>query len=431
MAAFAAARSSAQVTTGNPAQRTPAECTTVPDTPTFERPKPQQASHVFSAVETELAFRNHGTHAEFLHKPLTPLGSHYLLIHFDAPWLDSDGYSLSIGGRVGKPFRIGLDELKKLPPLTQAVTMECAGTGRSTLHPRGVYVPWFKGCIGTYQWTGTRLRPLLERAGLLDGAVEVLFTGWDTGVDLGVEHAFERSIPIADALRDEVMLAWAANDQPLLREHGFPLRLIVPSWYGMASVKWLRAITVLNKPFEGIHQTRGYRYSQSGDDPGTPVRSKWVNSMMAPPGIPDMISRHRFVAPGKQVLEGKAWSGFGRVTSVEVSTDGGATWGRAELKPVSGDPFAWVHWRFSWNAAVGEHMLACRASDDAGNRQPLDPNERYNVQANGVNGVQRVPVTVQAGIGTAGQEVPSRPRGVMTGAEVPKPPQAFDKPEPR
>jgi DMSO/TMAO reductase YedYZ molybdopterin-dependent catalytic subunit len=428
MAAFAAARGHAQVTTGNPATRTPPDCTTVPDTPTAERPKPQQASHVFSAPETELAFRCHGMHAEFLRQPLTPLGSHYLLIHFDIPVLDAGGYSLAVGGRVRKPFRISLDELKAQPALTQTVTMECAGTGRSTLHPRGVYVPWFKECMGTYEWTGTRLRPLLERAGLLGDAVEVMFTGWDTGLDHGVEHAFERSLPLAEALGDEVMLAWGANSQPLLREHGFPLRLIVPAWYGMASVKWLRAITVLDKPFEGMQQATGYRYKQSADEPGTPVRNKRVNSVMAPPGIPDLISRTRFLAPGRQVLEGKAWSGSGRITLVEVSTDDGATWNRADLSAVARDRHAWVHWRYAWDAAAGDHLLLCRATDAAGNRQPLDPNDRYNVQANGANGVQRIPVTVQAGIGTSGLDVPSHPQAVLPGAKVPPYPSTVNNP---
>ena len=182
-------------------------CTTVPDTPTVERPLPQVVADVFSTPETELAFRNHGMHAEFLRQPITPLGSHYLLVHFDIPTLEAGAYTLQIGGRVRQPLRIGLQELQTQPVLTQTVTMECAGTGRATLDPRPVYVPWFKECMGTYEWTGTRLRPLLERAGLLGDAVEVLFTGWDSGVDLGVEHAFERSLPLADALRDEVMLA--------------------------------------------------------------------------------------------------------------------------------------------------------------------------------------------------------------------------------
>lgn len=237
IAAGLAARARATAAPAAAGHTGPSACTTVPDTPTVERPPPQVVADVFSTPETELAFRNHGMHAEFLRHPLTPLGSHYLLVHFDIPTLDAGSYALAIGGRVRQPLRIGLQELKGQPVITQTVTMECAGTGRATLDPRPVYVPWFKECMGTYEWTGTRLRPLLERAGLLADAVEVLFTGWDSGVDLGVEHAFERSLPLADALRDEVMLAWAANGRALLPEHGFPLRLIVPSWYGMASVK--------------------------------------------------------------------------------------------------------------------------------------------------------------------------------------------------
>jgi sulfane dehydrogenase subunit SoxC len=399
-------------------------CTTVPDTPTAERPPPQPMADVFSTPETELAFRNHGMHAEFLRRPLTPLGSHYLLVHFDIPALDAAGYGLAVGGRVRQPFRIGLRELQQQPVIDQTVTMECAGSGRSTLEPRPVYVPWFKECMGTYQWTGTRLRPLLERAGLQDDALEVLFTGWDSGIDLGVEHAFERSLPLAEAMRDEVMLAWAANGRPLLPEHGFPLRLIVPSWYGMASVKWLRAITVLGVPFAGMQQHEVYMYRQSPDDPGTPVRAKRVNALIAPPGMPDMLSRHRFVAPGPHVLEGKAWSGSGGIARVQVSTDDGASWGNAALSQVASDPWAWVHWRYDWDAAPGDYVLACRATDSAGRQQPLDPGADFNIQGNGVNGVQRMRVTVQEGIGSAALSVPSQPRRVLPGAMLPPVPNA-------
>lgn len=174
--------------------------------------------------------------AEFLREPITPLGAHFLLIHFDVPRLDARGYSVALGGHVRNPRRVPLDELQRRHVVTQAVTMERAGTGRSTMRPRSIHVPWFREAIGSHRWTSTPLRPLLERAGLLDGAREVLFTGWDSGVDLGVEHAFERSLPLEEALRDEVMLAWEANGQPLLPQHGHPLRPIVPSWYGMASV---------------------------------------------------------------------------------------------------------------------------------------------------------------------------------------------------
>lgn len=399
-------------------------CTTIPDTPTVERPEPQANWRDFSAVETTLAFRNHGMQAELLREAVTPLGAHYLLIHFDIPKLSSVDYSLAIGGRVRAPRRVSLAALKLRRTVTQAVTLECAGTGRSTVHPRAVYVPWANEDIGTYQWTGTPLRSLLEEAGVLGDAVEVLFTGWDSGIDLGVEHAFERSLPIAEALRDEVMLAWAANGQPLLPQHGFPLRLVVPRWYGMASVKWLRAITLLSEPFRGVQQAKVYRYQQVKGEAGEPVTLKRVMSVIAPPGVPDVISRHRFVAPGRHTIQGTAWSGSGRITRVELSADGGTTWRDAELVKVFDDPYAWTQWRAVWDAGVpGEHVLASRATDAAGNVQPLDPQARWNRQGMGVNGVQRVPVTVQAGIGAATARVPSATRAAVAGAEVPSPPR--------
>ncbi|MGJ9420581.1 sulfite oxidase [Massilia sp. CMS3.1] len=426
--AFMGRGASAQVTTGNPAQVSPKNCTTVTLEPTAERVPPQEASSGFSGAETILAFRNHGMQAELLSEPITPLGCHYLLIHFDIPKLDATKYSLVIGGRVRKPVRLSLDEIKSKPKMSQVVTMECAGVGRSTLHPRSIYVPWFKEAIGTYQWTGTRLRPLLEQAGLLDDAVDVLFTGWDTGIDLGVEHAFERSLSVADALNDDVMLAWEANGQTLLPQHGFPLRLIVPSWYGMASVKWLRAITVLNETFQGVEQFQVYRYQQVKGELGEPLTHKRVHSALKPPGIPDLVTRRRFVAPGNHVLEGMAWSGAGRIVRVEVSTDDARTWGDATLVPVSIDRYAWTQWRFPWQAKVpGEYMIACRATDEKGNKQPIDPNAAWNRQGMGVNGVQRVHVTVQPGIGAAQLNVPSRPRIAVAGAKAPPVPTVVNK----
>lgn len=427
-AAVLAGRASAQVTTGNPAQVTPPVCTGVADTPTPARPDPQEASHVFSAPETILAFRNHGMQAELLSEPITPLGCHYLLIHFDIPKLDANGYSLAIGGRVRQPITLSLEDIKSRPRLTQVVTMECAGTGRSTLHPRAVYVPWFKEAIGTYKWTGTSLRPLLEQAQLLEDAVEVLFTGWDTGIDLGVEHAFERSLPIAEALRDDVMLAWDANDQALMPQHGFPLRLVVPHWYGMASVKWLRAITVLNEPFKGVEQEKVYRFQQVKGERGEPVTLKRVHSVLKPPGIPDLITRQRYLAPGRHMIEGMAWSGSGRIAGVQVSTDDARSWHNAALVPVSNDRFAWTQWRFPWTVTEpGDYVLACRATDEEGNVQPIDPNAAWNRQGMGVNGVQRVHVTVQEGIGGARPDVPSKARVAVDGAEEPTIPSVVNQ----
>jgi DMSO/TMAO reductase YedYZ molybdopterin-dependent catalytic subunit len=398
------------------------KCTTISGTPSALRPDPQENWRDFSAVETLLAFRNHGMQAEFLREPITPLGAHYLLIHFDVPQLGAENYAVSIGGRVRNPMRVSLADIRSRRTFSQAVTMECAGTGRATMQPRGVYVPWFREAIGTYRWTGTPLRPLLQQAGLLDDAAEVLFTGWDSGIDLGVEHAFERSLPIAEAMRDEVMLAWEANGQPLLPQHGFPLRLVVPSWYGMASVKWLRAITVLNEPFRGVEQEQVYRYQRGKDEVGEAVRHKRVNSVITPPGIPDLLTRHRFVAPGRHVLQGVAWSGMGRVTAVEVSTDGGANWRWAEITPVSRDPYAWVQWRAAWDAnMLGAHVLAARARDEAGNVQPMDPNAFWNRQSMGGNAVQRIPVTVQESVGASAMRVPSVPRMAVPGAKMPPP----------
>lgn len=398
-------------------------CAAVSDAPTAERPEPQANWRDFSASEIELAFRCHGMQAEFLREPITPLGAHFLLIHFDVPQVSARDYAVALGGHVRHPRWVKLRELQQRRVLTQAVTMECAGTGRSTMRPRSIYVPWFREAIGTYRWTGTPLRPLLEQAGLLDGAREVLFTGWDTGVDLGVEHAFERSLPLAEALRDEVMLVWEANGQPLLPQHGFPLRLIVPSWYGMASVKWLRAITVLDQPFEGVEQAQVYRYQQEKGEAGEPVRQKRVNSAMLPPGIPDLVTRRRFLAPGRHTIQGMAWSGAGRIAHVDVSIDGGARWNTTRLAPTTPDRFAWTQWSAEWDAdAPGDYVLACRARDEAGNVQPFDAQETWNRQGMGGNSVQRVAVTVQTGVGVAATQVPSPTRVAVPGARLPPSP---------
>ena len=258
---------------------------------------------------------------------------------------------------------------------------------------------------------------------MLDDAVEILFTGWDVGIDLGIEHAFEPSLPVAEALRDEVMLAWNANGQPLLPQHGYPLRLIVLSWYGMASVKWLRAITLLNRPFEGIQQSAVYRFQQQTGETGEPVQLKRVNSVILPPGIPDLITRHRFIAPGRHILQGNAWSGSGRITNVEVSVDDGASWRAADLVPVSQDRFAWTQWRIEWEVdGPGEYVIACRARDETDHVQPLDPNSVWNRQGMGGNGVQRIAVTEQNDVGVSATRVPSLTRVAVSGAKAPPTP---------
>lgn len=145
---------------------------------------------------------------------------------------------------------------------------------------------WQDEAIGCSEWTGTPLRPLLKEAGLLDAAVEILFTGHDRGIDQGVEHDYERSLSLEDALREEVILAYGMNGRPLPPRHVSPLRLVVPEWYGMASVKWLKEIKAVSEPFEGVQQALLYYYRQSEEDPGTPVIRKRPHALMAPPRIP-------------------------------------------------------------------------------------------------------------------------------------------------
>jgi DMSO/TMAO reductase YedYZ molybdopterin-dependent catalytic subunit len=246
--------------------------------------------------------------------------------------------------------------------------------------------------VGTAEWTGTPLAPLLEEAGVGPGAVEVLFEGADRGVQGGIEQDYERSLPLAEAMRPEVVLAWEVNGRPLPPQHGYPLRLVVPGWYGMTSVKWLRRVTVLTEPFTGYQQTGSYLFHTSEDDPGTPVTRVRPRSLLVPPGIPEFESRARFCPPGRQLLSGRAWSGLAPVAAVEVSTDGGATWAPARLEDQPA-PWAWAGWSFEWEATPGTYELCSRATDAAGNTQPTEAPWNTGGYAN--NAVQRVQVTVR------------------------------------
>jgi DMSO/TMAO reductase YedYZ molybdopterin-dependent catalytic subunit len=347
----------------------------------------------FSAVELALATRNHGMPLEALRYDLTPVGLHYLLIHFDIPQVDAETWRLEIGGEVRNPLSLSLDDVKQRPKASRACTLECAGNGRARLSPRPLSQPWLEEAVGNAEWTGTPLAPLLEEAGVEDAAVEVLFTGLDRGIQGEVEHAYERSLPLDEAARPDVLLAYEVNGQPLPPQHGFPLRLIVPGWYGMTHVKWLERITILSEPFEGYQQAQQYRTKQSEEELGDAVTRMLPRSLLIPPGIPDFPDRQRFLAPGPCTLEGRAWSGHGPVTRVEVSVDGGQTWTDATLDEPTGE-FGWRRWTYEWDEVEpGEYELCSRATDAAGNVQPLDSEWNYGGYVN--NAVQRVLVTVR------------------------------------
>jgi sulfane dehydrogenase subunit SoxC len=346
-------------------------------------------SEGISLEELQLAARNHGMPLEALRFPVTPVGLHYLLIHYDVPGVDAADWRLAVSGQ--RELSFGLDELRARPALEVTATMECAGNGRARLEPRAISQPWLLEAVGTGRWTGTPLAPLLQEAGLGDGAVEVLFTGLDRGIEGGEEQPFQRSLPLDEALRDDVLLAYGLNGAPLPPQHGFPLRLLVPGWYGMTNVKWLDRIEVLDRPFAGYQQASSYRLRQAEDEDGEPLERMLPRSLLIPPGIPEFLSRDRTVPAGECLLEGRAWSGLAPVERVEVSADGGASWSGAELDPPEGR-WAWRGWRFRWNAQPGEHVLCSRARDEAGNEQPLEP--AWNLGGYANNAVQTVRVTV-------------------------------------
>jgi sulfane dehydrogenase subunit SoxC len=344
-----------------------------------------------SLEELQLAARNHGMPLEALRYPVTPVGLHYLLIHYDVPSVEPDAWRLTIHGE--RELELSLDELRARPAAEHTVTMECAGNGRARLEPRPVSQPWLLEAVGTARWRGTPLAPLLEDAGVPDGTVEVLFTGLDRGIEGGDEQAFQRALQLDDALRGEVLLAYEMNGAPLPPQHGFPLRLVVPGWYGMTNVKWLSRIELLDAPFAGYQQSWSYRVRQSEDEAGEPLQRMLPRSLLVPPGIPEFLTRERTVPAGEVLVDGRAWSGLAPVVSVEVSDNGGATWAAAELES-AGEPWAWRGWSYRWDAQPGEHVLCSRARDEAGNEQPVDPPWNLGGYANNAVQTVRVIVTV-------------------------------------
>jgi len=339
--------------------------------------------------ELGLAARNHGLPLEALRYDVTPIGMHYLLTHYDIPFATAETWRLAITGT--RSLDLSLADLRDRPRVTRRVTLECAGNGRARLHPRPVSQPWLVEAVGNAEWTGTPLAPLLHEAGIPEDAVDVVFTGADHGTERGVEQDYQRALPLAEALRSEAMLAFEINGVPLPPQHGFPVRLVIPGWYGMAHVKWLRSVEVISQPFTGYQNAVAYRLKADADDPGVPVTRIQPRALLIPPGFPDFMSRTRFLAPGQCRIEGRAWSGIAPVNRVEISVDDGATWQPATLTP-SASPWEWAGWHFDWEAKPGEYVLTARTFDESGAGQPVE--QPWNRQGMANNMVQRVTVIV-------------------------------------
>jgi len=316
---------------------------------------------------------------EALSGDVPPTELHFVRSHFAVP--DHPG-TLTIGGEVRNPLTLSLADLRHRPAVTLANTLECAGNGRAFLDPPAPGEPWLLGAVGTAEWTGVPLAALLEEAGVTPGAVEILFRGADSGTPggLGRTIAFERSLPLP--VPPDTIVALAMNGRPLPPEHGAPLRLVVPGWYGVASVKWLTEIRAIAAPFRGFYQADRYVID------GEPLNEMAPRAVIAAPRDGSTI------VPAPAVIRGYAWSGRTTVDRVEVSVDGGATWSDAMLGPARGR--AWRTWEMAWEPpGAGQVTILARATDGRGERQPLQ--QVWNTLGYRNNAAQPVTVEVRAG----------------------------------
>ena len=323
-----------------------------------------------------------------LRSKVTPSDLFYVRNHFDVPSLDINLFSLIINGAGVKQNLLSIDQLKKFPERDLHVVMECAGNGRSSMNPAIKGTPWNLGAISQASFTGTSLRNILESVGYTKDANEVRFTGMDHGeIRTGGTTQYARSLPLEAALHEDTILAWQMNGEPLPLQHGFPLRLVVPSWYGMASVKWLEEITVLNEPFEGFFQTKEYIYvDEEGTAEETPVSNIRVRSVILEPADGSAIK--------KDIIEvyGVAWTGSGTIAKVEISFDQGADWIEVKIEPPT-SPYGTYRWKQLWRpeSAAG-YTITARAYDSEGNVQPLE--SRWNKGGYGNNAIHQLPVSI-------------------------------------
>lgn len=301
---------------------------------------------------------------------VTPNRLFFVRNHFDIPKVNVATWELKIEGMVERPQSWTFETLRAMGQHSVFATVECAGNGRSFLRQKAAGVQWGAGAIGHAEWTGVQVRDLLLAAGVKPGALEVVFEGADRGTE--PDHPspmyFSRSLPLAKALHDDTIIALRMNGDWLDENHGAPMRLFVPGWYGVASVKWLRTIRIIDHAYAGYFQTVKYSIRRptpagTGEVPLGPNVVK--SEMLQPPaGARLGVATHR--------IAGLAWGGEQRITQVDVSTDGGATWHAAKLKGLQ-QPYSWCHWEYLWTVTTpGDYTLMARARNELGEQQPFD-----------------------------------------------------------
>ena len=326
---------------------------------------------------------------EALTEALTPADAFFIRTNFDIPAIDPARFGLEVSGLVARPGRWALARLSALGTAREVVTVECAGNGRVTMAPLAPGELWSGGAVSTASRGGIPLSALLAEVAPATGATHVHFEGADLGVvrDRGGDPIhFVRSLSLADAMRAEVMLATEMNDEPLAREHGAPLRLIVPGWYGMASVKWLQRIVLTNGPTDGWFQRDRYVYQAAAGGEAIPVTRMKVKSRIVAPATGALLPR------GTVRVQGWAWSGEAPIAGVEVAIGGGDWWHEAELGPDLG-PYAWRAFSYTFQAReIGRQVLRARARDRRGNIQPAEaPSNRLGY---GNNAIEPVILTI-------------------------------------
>jgi DMSO/TMAO reductase YedYZ molybdopterin-dependent catalytic subunit len=318
-----------------------------------------------------------------------PSASFYVRNHFQVPALDASSWRLEVSGLVERPLSLSLRDLRNLGSQRRVLTLECAGNGRSFLSPPVEGEKWGLGAVSTAEWTGVPLVEVLDRAGVKTAAREIVFRGADRGNVSGRSEPvrFERSLKLDDARGSEALLAYAMNGEPLPVQHGHPLRLVVPGWYGVASVKWLTKVEAVGQPFGGYFQAEKYWYeNHAGDVAREPVTLQRVRAVITEPG-PDQERE-----AGELIVRGVAWSGAAPIARVEVSV-GGGPWQRARLLGER-HRHSWQWWELSTHAdRPGRISLRARATDLAGRTQPEQP--QWNRFGYGVNAVQEVCVPIR------------------------------------
>lgn len=321
---------------------------------------------------------------------VTPAGRFFRRNHFPIPDLDAAAWRLEVNGLVSRPVTLSLDELKSLRCESVTAVLECAGNGRTQFSPPAAGERWGLGAVGNARWTGVPLADVLDKAGLLAGAREVIFRGADSGTVEGSAEtiAFERSLDLSQARGSGALLAFAMNDEPLPVRHGFPVRLVVPGQYAVASVKWLTGITVTDQRFGGFFQASHYLYEwhRGGAVVREPVGVMAVRALITAPAAGEELAR------GRLRVRGVAWSGAAPVHRVEVSLNGGR-WRAADL---AGQPASrgWQQWELQAQTGAGAQLaIRVRATDRLGRTQPEQP--EWNRRGYGGNFIHEVTVRLR------------------------------------